>query len=502
MRRRFAILLLTLSAATALAVEEEIFLGAEDQWRGISLMRNTRAVEGYRGQADLVLSADGLEPTGEAELFLPFDQLPLYDRAGSYRVSESRAAENGGPEIVDLARFGPGAARFSARNEGLVLTPADVRLFAPGSMLGDFSIDFWFYPNVIDEGQTVIRWEGSHWDGSRPVSQLLQAKVVGRTVEWRLENLFATQGGDLRSVRLQGRRPVIPRRWSHHQLNYDAATGLFEYTVDGTPEAVGYATTTGGEPGELLYGRIGEYGSGEIVLGAGLNGVLDEFRIVRSRDPEVLRTTLTGLPGEVISRPFDLGLRGSRLMSVEAVTETPGGTEVQLFYRLSDELSSAMPERAIDDSWSIVPADGRIGGDRGRYLQLRALLLSGGDREVSPRLSRIRVTYEPVTPPPPPPRIRAMPGNGTVEVEWAPVRVQGVLGYRVYYGTAPGRYFGSAGVAGRSPLDAGNATSLTVEGLENGVLYFFAVESYDRFGNRSMGELSREVSARPMGWRE
>jgi hypothetical protein len=497
MRRRFAILLLTLSAAVAFTIEEEIVLGAEDQWRELSLMRNTRTVEGYRGQADLALSADGLEATEEAELFLPFDQLPLYDRAGSYRLSDTPR-----PQIVDLARFGAGAARFTSEDEGVILTPANVRLFAPGSMLGDFSIDFWFYPNVIDDGQTILRWEGSHWDGSRPVPQLLQAQVVGRTVEWRLENLFATEGSSLQSVRLKGRRPVIPRRWAHHQLNYDAATGLFEYTVDGTPEAVAYATTTGGEPGALLYGKVGEYGSGEIVIGAGLNGLLDEFRIVRTREPEVLRTTLTGLPGEVITRPFDLGLRGSRLMSVQAVTETPGDTEVQLFYRLSDELTSPMPERAIDKRWTVVPADGNIGGQRGRYLQIRALLLSGGDREISPRLSRIRVRYEPVTPPPPPPRVRAVAGNGSVEVEWAPVRVQGVVGYRVYYGTAPGRYFGSAGVAGSSPIDAGNATSLMIEGLENGVLYFFAVESYDRFGNRSIGELSREVSARPMGWRE
>ncbi len=496
----FSLLLLVftlVAVPAAFAVEEEILLGGEDQWREIALMHNTRTVEGYRGQADIVLSTDGLEPTDRSELFLPFDQPPVYDRAGSYRVvGENR------PEITSLARFGGGAARFGPSGEELRLSPATTRLFAPGSMLGDFSMDFWLYPNVIDEGQTIFRWEGSDWDGSRPIPQLFQVEISGRSLEWRLENLFSDSEGAMRTLRLEGARPLIPRRWSHHQLSYDGRTGLLEYTVDGRPEAVAYATTTGGEPGELLYGRVGAYGSGEILLGEGLNGVLDEFRISRRRNPEVLTTSLTGDPGEVISRPFDLGLRGSKLSAVEAVTETPGGTEVQLFYRIGDELASPMPERAIDAPWTIVPEGGTLPEARGRYLQLRALLLSGGDRETTPRLSRVRVEYEPVAPPPPPPRIRAVPGNGAVELDWAPVRVQGVTGYRVYYGRAPGQYFGSGGTGGSSPIDAGNGTSLRIEGLENGVLYFFAVESYDLFGNRSVGELSREVSARPMGWRE
>ncbi|MFW6250210.1 MAG: LamG-like jellyroll fold domain-containing protein [Alkalispirochaetaceae bacterium] len=502
MRQTIAFSLLPLAftllmGPSVFGVEEEILLGGEDEWRDMALMQNTRTVEGYRGQADIVLSTDGLEPTEESELFLPFDQPPVYDRAGSYRVvGDSR------PEVTSLARFGGGAARFGSSGGELTLAPASTRLFAPGSMLGDFTLDFWLYPSVIDDGQRIFRWEGSRWEGSRPVPQLFEVTTSDSSLEWRVENLFVDPEGETSTIRLRGERPLIPRRWSHHQLSYDAGTGLFEYTVNGVPEAVAYATTTGGEPGQLLYGRVGEHGSGEIVLGEGLQAVLDEFRISRRRDPEVLRTSLTGEPGEVISRPFDLGLRGSKLSAVEAVTETPEGTEVQLFYRIGDELSSSMPERAIDAPWTIVPEGDAFPEARGRYLQLRALLLSGGDRERSPRLSRVRVEYEPVAPPPPPPRLRAVPGNGGVELEWAPVRVRGVKGYRVYYGRAPGQYFGDGGSEGSSPIDAGNARSVRIEGLENGVLYFFAVESYDRFGNRSVGELSREVSARPMAWRE
>lgn len=494
--RSAGLLLFLFVAAALFPVEEEMVFGTTDRWQAMEVARNIRTVDGFRGGLDIVLSNEGLEADQSAELFFPFDQPPVYDRAGAYRVAPGAEVS-----LTDQARFGSGAALFTG-GSAIELLPMSPSLLAPGSMVGDFSIDFWFYPNVIDSGQTLMRWESSLWNDGEPIPQRIAADIGGQSVSWRLTNLFLTPEGETRSVELSGARPLIPRRWSHHQLSYEAGTGLLLYTVDGTPEAVAYATTTGGEPGALLYPRIGSYGGGGIALGEGLNGLLDEFRISRRADPPVRRTSLTGSPGEVISRPLDLGLRGSRLASVEAVTETPGGTEVQLFYRIADELAHSRPQGAIDAPWSVVPAEGEINGARGRFLQLRALLLSGGDREVSPRLSQLRVVYEPVSPPPPPARVMAVARNGAVELSWSPVRLQGVIGYRVYYGTAPGSYFGGSADAGSSPVDAGSQTSLRIEGLENGVLYFFAIESYDRFGNQFAGDLSEEVSARPMGWRE
>jgi hypothetical protein len=68
----------------------------------------------------------------------------------------------------------------------------------------------------------------------------------------------------------------------------------------------------------------------------------------------------------------------------------------------------------------------------------------------------------------------------------------------VYYGTARGEYFGEGAIRGASPIDAGKRTSLRIEGLRNGVLYYFAVAAYDRPEPFHGGELSREVSARPL----
>jgi hypothetical protein len=69
----------------------------------------------------------------------------------------------------------------------------------------------------------------------------------------------------------------------------------------------------------------------------------------------------------------------------------------------------------------------------------------------------------------------------------------------VYYGTASGDY-----LEAKSPIDAGSRTSILINGLKNGTLYYFAVAAYNKPENSGHafvpdpGEFSREVAARPL----
>jgi hypothetical protein len=85
-----------------------------------------------------------------------------------------------------------------------------------------------------------------------------------------------------------------------------------------------------------------------------------------------------------------------------------------------------------------------------------------------------------------------------VEISWSASADRSAEGYLVYYGTGSGDYFGTVSRAGPSPINAGKRTSIRVEGLENGVLYYFAVSAYDASGPGHGGEFSREVMARPL----
>jgi hypothetical protein len=134
---------------------------------------------------------------------------------------------------------------------------------------------------------------------------------------------------------------------------------------------------------------------------------------------------------------------------------------------------------------------------KARYIQLRVELYPDGRRAQSPRVSDLTIVYEPNPPPAPPAGLMATPGNGRVTLTWRAVNDLGVKGYLVYYGSAPHNFLGSGATQGESPIDAGTATTIRIDGLDNGSLYYFAVSAYDSSVPRQQSEFGPEVSARP-----
>lgn len=72
----------------------------------------------------------------------------------------------------------------------------------------------------------------------------------------------------------------------------------------------------------------------------------------------------------------------------------------------------------------------------------------------------------------------------SLTINWNASVSPGVAGYNVYYGTSSGIY--------SYTLNAGNATSVTIDNLTPGVTYYFAATAYDAYGNQSF--LSSEIS--------
>lgn len=74
--------------------------------------------------------------------------------------------------------------------------------------------------------------------------------------------------------------------------------------------------------------------------------------------------------------------------------------------------------------------------------------------------------------------------NTTASLTWNPVTSSNLAGYKVYVGTASGRY--------GPPLDVGNVTSFVVSNLAIGNTYYFVVTSYNTNGGESLPSI--EVS--------
>lgn len=486
------LLVLIGSPAAAQIPAEVLRLGSDDSWNTVAQFENARLVPGWRGGMEVVLAEAQTALRDETDLLVTFDGV-LQDQAGNYAVLQ------GEDLLVTVPAMNGGAAGFDGRNH-IALRPGRESLFAPASQVQSFTIDLWFHPNRITEGAELLRWRGSMLEDGRPVLQELRLQIRDRRLHWVLDNLVARTGANGRprmdGATLSARRTLIPRTWQHHQLRFDAFTGQLSYLVDQRTEAVTYLTSTGREDGTvhtLLFGV--DTGEG-LVVGRGVEGALDELRIMRTI-PETARwTRFAGDPGSILTEPIDLGGSGAVVQEIITTEETPGRTGIRGFYRVADVVLSRDPADALDVSWTEIPQSGVIPYDpragRGRYLQLRFDLLADAARNDTPRLMDVEVGYLPALPPIPPRGVVGRPVPGGVLLEWNEAVGGDVAGYRVYLGEQPRRYTGTAAVA--SPIDAGSGTRLEITGLRPDVPYVFAIESYDRHGQIS--PLSPEVEVR------
>ena len=99
------------------------------------------------------------------------------------------------------------------------------------------------------------------------------------------------------------------------------------------------------------------------------------------------------------------------------------------------------------------------------------------------------VVAPPSSPPPSTPPSTPPPGpsTGSVTLSWAANGEPDLAGYKVYVGTASGRYDFPG-----SPFMTGHVTSYRVSNLPVPQTYFFALSAYDNAGNES--SLSAEIS--------
>ena len=519
--------------------EKTISLGSVHSWELMEKRQGVVEAELIRPHSVLVLDSTvgfsgGINQYEKhSDLYLSFDEgRPdrFRDALGRYNVSVS-------PELAavsaNLSRNGNGAALFNGKtrsgsSEGiLALRPGRAALFAPGNHIRSFSIEFWLYPQNLETGEQIFLLNASKSSGPGAyANQQIRCTASRNRLNWAFENFFFSPGERNNKALVLAGPQLLNRIWSHHLVRFDADLGLLEYLVDGRLEAVDYATSTGREGGEVYTPVIGE--DCHLELGGHFSGIMDEFRIHKGWFENSALGKYSGRVGRAESRTLDLGNSYCNLKKIEAFGGRTGIVqnslttgEVRNEYagngalRFSDHAElkfyvriSNNPYHWNDAPWVPVNSGTELpeSGFRGRYLQVASEFYPGWDGETTPYLSELRLIYNAAEPPPPPTLVTAVAGNGAVDLSWKASASMDVGGYMIYYGNAKGEYFGNHAVLDSavrlSPINVGNRTTVHIEGLNNGNLYYFVVAAYNKLGTSealpSPGEFSREAVARPL----
>ena len=488
----FSVLKFFLLASPALATPKTLVLGGEKGWGEISEF-NGVVVGTKNGQygydaVELSTKTAGIEPS--TDLLLTFDANRISDSAGNYTVTANNLIYS-----EDSVK-GKGAALSRGTKKGLTLTGSESSVFGKTGLLGSFTIEFWLCPSLAENGETVLSWRSSLNNDVRSEYQMISASFFNNHLEWAFNNIFV--GYKTKEVHLAGLNTVVPKKWARHTISFDEETGLLEYLVDGRTESLVYVTRNGHENGTICYPVLGVKAG--IELCPDYVGKIDNFRI--SRLPATTERSdifVTGNEkykidgGKFVTKPI-LVSQAAVIEQIDTLMTVPAQTDVRLYVRTGDNCFGWTESRP---EWKeIVPGE-RIENVSGLYFQLMAELLPNGNGSQSPKLSEILVKYDEQAEPLPPFMVNAVPGNGTVTLSWSYSVDDTAGGYYVYYGNRPGEYLGRTAVEGSSPVKVGNTTSVTLTGLENGRIYYFAVSAYSKVDGRINGTLSKEVFARP-----
>ena len=474
------------------SLEEMIYLGREDGWKDMEFAGITKET-GKKGFFDLLLADGEYSSDNQTDLLLHFNTSPLSVYPGNYTVKNS--------SITLSSRYyyyGSSAGVFQNEREGISLKPGPGALFQRGTEWGDFSIEFWLYPAHLGEGETILLWQGTEKIDGRIVPQEFRCSIKERKIQWDFTNFFLPPGKEPLTLTLTGTTRLIPRVWHHHILRFDSSTGLLEYALDGSPDGITYTNDQNRESRTIAVPRIGNLSTSNLIIGRNFTGILDEMRISPLFIEEPFIRRYAQKTGTAVSRIFDLGYNNSQLSRIEAMFDTPGGTDVSFYFRTANNFTEFQESSSPPLEWiQFSPGTVFTAGNRGRYAQIMVELYPDGYGNNSPRISEIEIVYEPDYPPSPPAMVTALPGNKSITLQWSPVESPDVQGYLLYYGNEPGNYFGSDSSLGPSPVDLGNTTSVTLENLTNGKLYYFSLAAYDSADPPHLSDYSKEIFARP-----
>lgn len=473
----------------------EIVLGGKDGWPALEKMDNITTGSGRFGYTSLTLDTNSFRIDEYTDLLIDFENPDNPILWGNYSIEKNELQNSRETNLGKLCGL-------SRNTGGIDLMGKDGAFFGTEGFSGSFSIEFWLNPSLVENGEVIFQWHTSRALNNHIIYQMIAALFEQGKLQWNLTSFFDDQNPDHKEITLKGTTTIIPDVWSYHVLSFDCESGMLQYLMNGFVEDLCFITETGHEGGNVYLPVRGV--PANVSLCPDYTGKIDDLRITTKpfeMPPEQSADNAGSLErmkyirrgGKFISNPIMVS-QGSVLKKIDSEYYEPQETEVNFYVRSGDNhynWTDTYPE------WKEVKPGQEISGVTGMYFQVMCELFPDGNGYISPSVTSISLSCTELPEPLPPFSLRAKAGDGSVTLTWGRSVDETCGGYYLYYGNRSGEYLGRIAVEGSSPVNVGNKTTFTLTGLENGTIYYFAVAAWSVHNENVVGQLSKEVFARP-----
>ena len=452
--------------------------------------------------------------------------------------------------------IGTGSAHFFRTGDGIEIENSKNLWLGSCDDLGSFAIEMRIRADVVRDGSVLFSRVGYISGAKKGIEITLNR---GR-VTAAFYGIFERPDGKRHDVFLNRGKTIVKDKWHHFSLSFDRMSGRLAKFIDGEEDESIYVTDSGSPDNGIFIPYFGQPSGDETIsctdlppvyIAKNFSGFIDELRISYLSFEELKKRTAIA---NKKYRPVDNA--GKIPLNIEGVVTSPvyifpgTGTLVKLFkweeivpenafvwmeFRISDNLFYWTD---TDLKWYRIKNNQRgiflkeTGGEflRGKYYQWRLHLVPSPDGKKSPAAYDIGLSYQLDTAPRIPDFVEITKASSEeISIKWKKNVDPDIKGYRIYYGTKPGKYDGIITHTGGKPISNELSNSNYIEikinnalidenrkldskglftfpELKNTVLYFFAVSAYDSYKpgtpHNHESALSKQVSARPFAGSE
>ncbi len=395
------------------------------------------------------------------------------------------------------------SGKFYFSDHYLSLLPHSTSIFAPGSIPGSFTIEFWLYLYKNYDNQFIIKYIGNNLSDERDKNIYgISIFTHDNRIIYRFDNIFWSENKEAYTIEIKDDESFELNKWEHHAVSFNILDGKMATFKNGLEQEVKWITSNGKILSPIFNPLIKDELSTPILIGQNAFFSIDNLKIKKDFTEQYYLKRYVNKDSIILTDIYKIAENRVTLKKLSFGYSLPEYSYIKMAYRISDHYF--LPD-SDDIKWiyfqnniDTFPEEFQ----RGKFIQFKINAFPYEEMDKEILINSIKLDYVVDKDPYEPVIDEVDPMDEMIKIIWVPSPEDSVAGYEIYYGNRKEDYICDDAAEGKSPIfitniqpGTLNRMSIVLSGLKNEKPYFIAIRTVDRVGNHS--QFSREFYARP-----